>query len=313
MELTTYLSVYLFNININVFLLPLTVTQEMEKDMTKFFWNTSRNSSTSIHWMAWDRMSRHKSAGGLGFKCLRDFNLAMLGKQCWRLLTNPDSLVGRIYKAKYFADTSFMEAKLGGNPSFIWRSIVEAKRFIAAGSVWRIGNGKDVQILDQPWLNNEVDPFVETRSPALINQNVHALFRMDRKEWDLEVIDDIFSERDKQLILQTVIEQELESDVISWKLEASGNYTVKSAYRLIQQQKGAWSGLNNDGLFKMLWNVKAPPKALHLVWRAATSCLPTKMQLQRRHVNVDNLCPVCNEAVESNIHILVSCRVATTC
>lgn len=90
--------------------------------------------------------------------------------------------MGRIYKAKYFADTNFMEAKLRGNPSFIWRSIVEAKRFIVAGSMWMIGNGKDVQILDQPWLNNEADPFVKTRSPALNYQKVHALFRMDTKE-----------------------------------------------------------------------------------------------------------------------------------
>lgn len=156
----------------NVFLLPLEVTREMEKDMAKFFWNTSRNSSSKIHWMVWDRMTRHKSEGGLGFRCLRDFNLAMLGKQCLRLLTSPDSLVGRIYKAKYYADTSFMKAKLGGSPSFIWRSVVETKRFISAGSMWRIGNGKDVQILVQPWLNNVVDLFVETRFPALVHQRV---------------------------------------------------------------------------------------------------------------------------------------------
>lgn len=62
---------------------------------------------------------------------------------------------------------------------------------------------------------------------------------MDRKEWDLEVVDDIFNTRDKQLILNTLIEQDLESDVLYWKLEASGQYLVKSAYKLLQQQNRA--------------------------------------------------------------------------
>lgn len=54
-----------------------------------------------------------------------DFNIAMLGKQDWRLIQNSDSLVGRIYKAKYHPNSTFMNAKIGGNPSFIWRSILE--------------------------------------------------------------------------------------------------------------------------------------------------------------------------------------------
>lgn len=40
-----------------------------------------------------------KKYGGLGFKDLRAFNLAMLGKQAWRFLTRPHSLVARLYKA----------------------------------------------------------------------------------------------------------------------------------------------------------------------------------------------------------------------
>ncbi|XP_074352508.1 uncharacterized protein LOC141691641 [Apium graveolens] len=62
-------------------------------------------------------------------------------------------------------------------------------------------------------------------------------------------------------------------------MEASGQYSLKSAYKLIQQQKGAWNMADNDGLFQKIWSIKAPPKVLHLVWRAAASCLPTKVQL----------------------------------
>lgn len=103
----------------NVFLLPLELIREVEREMSKFFWSSFNKNNSRISWMSWDNMSKHKHAGGLGFKNLRDFNMAMLGKQCWRLITNLDSLVARVYKAKYYAHEDFMNAKLGGSPSFI--------------------------------------------------------------------------------------------------------------------------------------------------------------------------------------------------
>lgn len=58
--------------------------------------------------MSWNRLSRHKTAGGMGFRDFRDFNLALLGKQGWRFLSNPESLVIRVYKARYFPKTNFL-------------------------------------------------------------------------------------------------------------------------------------------------------------------------------------------------------------
>lgn len=52
----------------------------------------------------------------------RDFNIGMLGKQGWRLIYNSNSLVGRVYLARYYPSASFLDAKLEANPSFIWRS-----------------------------------------------------------------------------------------------------------------------------------------------------------------------------------------------
>lgn len=102
-----------------------------------------------------------------------------------------------MYKAKYYADMDFMEVKLGSNPSFIWRSVLKARRVICACSNWRIGNGKDIQILNQPWLNSTENPYVTTIAPTLINQNVASLYRTDTKEWDLDIIIDIFEDRDQ--------------------------------------------------------------------------------------------------------------------
>lgn len=60
----------------------------------------------------------------------------MLGKRGRRLFTNEDSLVSRVFKAKYYSEGSFLTAALGNNPSYVWRSIWEAKDVVKSGIRW---------------------------------------------------------------------------------------------------------------------------------------------------------------------------------
>ncbi|GAA0139315.1 hypothetical protein LIER_00886 [Lithospermum erythrorhizon] len=62
----------------------------------------SSGKKKSIHWAAWTKLCNTKVNGGLDFKNLKLFNLAILSKQVWRLITDPDSQLAKIYKAKYF-------------------------------------------------------------------------------------------------------------------------------------------------------------------------------------------------------------------
>ena len=59
-------------------------------------------------------MCYSKSKGGLGFRNLQGFNLAMLAKQAWRILTNPTSLIARVFKTCYFPSADILSATLGG-------------------------------------------------------------------------------------------------------------------------------------------------------------------------------------------------------
>ncbi|XP_060972136.1 uncharacterized mitochondrial protein AtMg00310-like [Cannabis sativa] len=150
----------------NVFLLPVEACPEMEQMMCKFWWQASAKNNKGIHWKSWERLTIHESKGGMGFRNLIDFNLSLLSKQGWRLLSQPDSLVGRIFKARYYKSGSFLSGDLGCNPSFVWRSIMEAQDMVRSGVRCRIGDGSTVNILLDPWLPDYDNPRVSSSHPA---------------------------------------------------------------------------------------------------------------------------------------------------
>ena len=69
------------NYVMSIFLLPLELCVDIERMINAFWWGSKGEGKKGINWMAWDRLCNPKKFGGLGFKCLRNFNLAMLAKQ----------------------------------------------------------------------------------------------------------------------------------------------------------------------------------------------------------------------------------------
>nr|GMD63473.1 uncharacterized protein LOC109159432 [Ipomoea batatas] len=89
----------------------------LEKTMNRFWWESSGSGGGGIHWLSWSRMFMPKDCGGLGYKRIHEFNIALLAKQGWRLLSNPESLASRLLRARYYSLGNFLDAKLGSNPS----------------------------------------------------------------------------------------------------------------------------------------------------------------------------------------------------
>jgi hypothetical protein len=87
-----------------------------------------------------------KYMGGLGFRDIKLFNLALLARQAWRILQDPGALSARILKAVYFMEGEFLEATVGQNPSRTWRSIIEGRDTLVQGLIGRIGIGEQTSI-----------------------------------------------------------------------------------------------------------------------------------------------------------------------
>lgn len=62
------------------------------------FWWGGDGDKRKIHWRKCSKISHPKCNGGMGFHDLEHFNLAMLGKQVWRLITTPHFLCAKVLK-----------------------------------------------------------------------------------------------------------------------------------------------------------------------------------------------------------------------
>lgn len=139
------------------FLLPKMLCQDIEKMMNDFWWSSNSNNNRGIRWLSWEKMSMARNEGGLGFRNLYGFNVALLGKHCWNFLNKLNSLVSRVFKARYFPNTSFSLATRSGGASYIWSGIWTAKETLIRGFRWVVEDGKSIEIFRDGWLRNKVD------------------------------------------------------------------------------------------------------------------------------------------------------------
>ena len=95
--------------------------------------------------------------GGLGFKDMESFNLALLAKQWWRIIHNEDSLSFRVLKGKYFPNSDPMGCLKGTNNSNLWNSLWEGRKVIEQGALWRVGDGRRIEVWADPWLKKPPD------------------------------------------------------------------------------------------------------------------------------------------------------------
>ncbi|KAF4359762.1 hypothetical protein F8388_008324 [Cannabis sativa] len=131
--------------------------------------------------------------------------------------------------------------------------------------------------------------------------------------WDIDILNDLLDDRDRDLVLQLQLPSSGSEDHWYWLKERTGIYTVKTAYHLLQQLKGSWGVDPLSPFWNSLWQFPLPPRVKDLLWRTCSNSLPTKVQLQTRHVAIDSTCSLCNASAETSLHLFVNCPFAKNC
>ena len=266
-------------------------------------------------WVGWRKMCKSKLQGGMGFRNLKAFNSAMLAKQGWRLLSNPSSLVARLYRAKYHPTGDILGAKLGSAPSYAWQSIYNNLEVIRKGTRWRVGNGKTIHILEDKWLLNPTT--FKVCSPQRDIDDfpmISSLIDEDTKRWKADRVRALFYPFEAETILKIPLSYNLPNDSIIWLGNKRGAFSVKSAYYValaLVEKPGMGECSGGDyraPLWRKMWHLKLPAKVRIFAWQACVNGLSTRMNMVTRGLDVDATYPMCGKKGESTKHALLYCK-----
>ncbi|XP_062013879.1 uncharacterized protein LOC133730268 [Rosa rugosa] len=191
----------------------------------KFWWGSMLD-KRKIHWKTWKALCNPKEEGGLGFRSLAEFNSAMLAKQAWRVVNNPQSLIARLFKAKYFPDDSFCTASSHASPSYSWRSIFSTRDLLRQGKFWQIGDGAMVNIWTDSWI-----PGVPNFRPcggnlAATDLNLVSDLIHHTGSWNVSLINRVFPVHEAEAILSIPLSSREVIDRVIWRFTKHGKFTV---------------------------------------------------------------------------------------
>ena len=295
----------------SVFKLPLGLCDDMQGAIAKFWWG-STEVKKSIHWSRWEILGQAKIRGGLGFKDLSCFNQALVAKQGWRIIKDPDSLVAQILKARYFKHSYFLKAGLGSKPSYIWRSVLWGKEVLLKGYRWRIGDGKQINIFSSCRIPR-LSTFKPITPPNLPGNTCVAELIDENNCWKKDKIYQHFSKDDADCIVHIPLSRRQSEDTIIWHYDRRGQYLVKSGYQVAFNHKhqGIPNCSNlNPSHWSVIWKLKIPEKVKIFLWRAAKDILPTAENLWRKRVLQEATCLVCTRQLENSAHALLDYKIA---
>lgn len=116
--------------------------------------------------------------------------MAILSRQSWRFLQNLGSLCACTLKARYFPHRSILEAEPRDGISYSWRSILDGIDLVKEGYIWRVGDGRQVNIWSDPWILRPWSRKVITPRGQNVLTPVSELICPATGSWDEQLVKD---------------------------------------------------------------------------------------------------------------------------
>ncbi|XP_075665346.1 uncharacterized protein LOC142635011 [Castanea sativa] len=229
------------------FKIPNKLCEEITSLIRSFWWGHCKD-ERKMALISWEKLCTPKACGGMGFKKLKQFNLAMLTKQEWRLQSGKYSLMYRVFKARYFPNCDCAQASLGNNPSFAWRSIMVAQ----AG----VDNGCNIQIWRDKWLPTPLTHrVISTPSHLPLEARVEELINREEGSLKTDLVQQFFLPHEADAICGIALSSNLPDDKKIWAPTANGGFSVRSAYKIaVEMGVGDATGsMSDDGNRRKFW------------------------------------------------------------
>jgi hypothetical protein len=121
----------------------------------------------------------------MGFRDFHSFNLAMLAKQGWRLITNPNSLCAQVLCKSL---VPLLKAGPKAGSSFTWQSVLAGLTTLKRGYIWRIGGGDKVNIWQDPWIPSSPSRRIISQRGSATVSKVSELIHPSTGGWNEDLL-----------------------------------------------------------------------------------------------------------------------------
>ena len=258
-------------------------------------------------------MCASREKGGIGFRMIHEFNLALLGKQLWHLVQFSDSLVARVLQGKYYRLSSPLRIGAVDNPCYVWTSIIAAMKLLLLGIRNKVHSGYEINVWQDPWIPSTPAKPARPRTPVVhLKMTVSSLINFESNEWDARLLEQYVYQEDIQMIQSLAISRTHRHDTFCWSYTKNGQYTIKSGYWL------ATNILTDDEEREVLepsitklqvfaWKGNAAQKICHLICQLISRQVDVTRNLVHRNMRCDNYCPRCGEPEETVTHVIFKC------
>ncbi|KAJ0111528.1 hypothetical protein Patl1_02331 [Pistacia atlantica] len=191
-----------------------------------------------------------------------------------------------------------------------------ARYVLESGLMWCIGDGSKVRIWQDKWLPSASSFKIQSQCLGMDPEaKVATLIDLQSKSWKLDLLKDLFSKSEVNIICRIPISIFNRPDKIVWRCAQKGLFSIKSAYHLqmesqISSQGQSSSAANDNKKWKKLWKLPITNAEKLFLWKACQDILPTKCNLVKKRVIEEPFCTFYCLEEEDVFHALWGCVVA---
>ncbi|XP_026414361.1 uncharacterized protein LOC113310013 [Papaver somniferum] len=277
---------------------------KMDRLQRDFWWNKS-DQKNRVYSKDWKSICIPKSQGGLGLRNPKKFNVSMLTRLTWRVISNPNALWVKVLKSKYFKNTNPLLKSRRTTISWIWSSIRTGMEILRENCILDLSLHSNLDIWSERWIPNAEFPIhptvIEEETPMKINDLI-----TDNGHWNVDILNTYFAPYIVHRIL-TLPVPNAEVDELKWLHTKDGVPSVKSVYRVLTKDLG-----DHNPIWKKIWKLKCQPRVQLFLWKLYSDALPFNSRLARHTKKASPSCCLCTCGQnEDAIHLFINCPFVT--
>jgi hypothetical protein len=136
----------------NSFFMPISLSSSLDKMFKNFWWGFPKDRARNLSLKSWSSICLPKHEGGLGFRRMHEFNLSLITKLGWKMITKTDCLWVKQLQNKYIKYGDFLSSPISSSASWLWKGIQKIKPFISTGAYLRVSRNSMAPIWSSNWV-----------------------------------------------------------------------------------------------------------------------------------------------------------------